>query len=308
MSGDQNFAGISCPLVLLCNMALVASGGDVIQFSLQNGINSNEKNIGVEVFHFYKSCRTFTRTTKKFLPLGLSGPETSEFEIVRVKSLLNSSTGMYQTCLLLRQGHMEHVSTETFHVLLLEDYNSLFLLGSFEIQASQTSDIEFHFIDGPGVCWTLQGSIFFAQYNSTLEKFTTDSITVDSSKNEQLGVEFNLLWCGLIKNQMVAMGSRSEMTGDASCITRWTCVNHHQNDVQEIPLVPNAYVPIATCCLVREPFELKSGFNSVFDGLLVYLATNRGQLLNFVNGSPRSCWQLPFSDPCKMFMLEVILN
>ena len=305
MSVNQNSAGISCPFVVLCNMALVACGGDVIQFSLQNGINSNEKNIGVEVFHFYKSCRTFTKTTKKFLPLGLSGPE---FEIVCVKSLLNSCTGMYQTCLLLRQGYMEHGSIEKFHVLLLEDYDSLCLLGSFEIQASQTSDIEFHFIDGPAVCWTLLGSVFFARYNSALEKFRTDSITVDNSMNEQLGVEFNLLWCGLIENQMVAMGSRSEMTGDASCIARWTCVNHHQNDVQEMPLVPNAYVPIATCCLVREPFELKSGFNSVFDGLDVYLATNRGQLLNFVNGSPRSCWQLPFSDPCKMFMLEVILN
>lgn len=298
----REFRGLQ---VLLCNMALVASGGDVIQFSLQNEINNNEKNIGVEVSHFSKSCRTFTRTKRKCLPLGLSGPE---FKIVCVKSLLNSSTGMYQTCLLLRKGYMEHVSIEKFHVLLLEDYDSLFLLGSFEIQASQTSDIEFHFIDGPGVCWTLQGSVFFVRYNSTLEKFTTDSITVDNSKNEQLGVEFNLLWCGLIKNQMVAMGSRSEMTCDASCITRWTCVNHHQNDVQEIPLVPNAYVPIATCCLVREPFELKSGFNSVFDGLNVYLATNRGQLLKFVNGSPRSCWQLPFSDPCKMIMLEVILN
>ena len=126
-------------------MALVASGGDVIQFSVQNAISSDEKNIGVDVFHFSKSCRTFTRTAKKLLPLGLTG---SEFEFVWVKSLLNLTTGIYQTCLSLRQGCMKHPSTEEFHVLLLEDYDSLFLLGSFEIEASQTSDIVFHFIDG----------------------------------------------------------------------------------------------------------------------------------------------------------------
>lgn len=287
-------------------MALVASGGDVIQFSVQNAINSGEKCLGVDVFHFSKSCRTFTRTAKKLLLLGLSG---SEFEFVCVKSLLNSTTGMYQTCCLLRQAQKKHSSTAEFHVLLLEDNDSVFLLGSFEIQASQTMDIEFHFIDGPAVCWSLQGSVYFARYDSTLEKFMTDSITVDNSMNEQPGVEFNLLWCGLVKNQMVAMGSRSEMTGGVSCIARWTCVNHHQNDVQEIPLVPNVYVPIATCCLVEEPLQLTSGcFNSTFDGLDVYLATNRGQLLNFVNGCLKSCWQLPFSDPCRIWMLEVISN
>ena len=278
----------------------------MIQFSVQNATNSDENTIGVDIFHFSKSCRAFKKTAKKLFPLGLTG---SQFEFVCVRSLLNSTTGIYQTCLLLRQGCMKHPSTEEFHVLLLEDYDSLFLLGSFEIEFSHTSDIEFHFIDGPAVCWNLQGSVFFARYNATLEKFTTDSVTVDNSMNEQLGVEFNLVWCGLIRNQMVAMGSRSEMTEDGSGKARWKCVNHHQNDIQEIPLVPDVYVPIATCCLIREPLQLKSElFNSIFDGLDVYLATNRGQLLNFVNGRLISCWQLPFSDPCRIWMLEVILN
>ena len=304
MSVDQNSAGNSCHLVVRSNMALVACGGDVIQFSMQNAINCDEKYIEIDVFHFSKSCTTFTRTMKNSLPLGLTG---SDFEFVCVKSLLNSTTGMYQTCLLLRQGYVKHASTEQFHVLLLEDYDSLFLHGSFEIEASQTSDIEFYFIDGPAVCWNLQGSVHFARHNSTLERFITDSITVDNSMNEQLGIEFNLLWCGLIKNQMIAMGSRSEMGGDASGKARWTCVNHHQNDVEEIPLVPDVYAPIASCCLVREPFQQTSGcFNSIFEGLDVYLATNRGQLLNFVNGHLKSCWQLPFSDPCRIWTLEVI--
>ena len=306
MSVDQNSAGISCHLVVRSNMALVACGGDVIQFSTQNTISSDEKYIEIDVFHFSKSCRTFKRTMKKSLPLGLMG---SEFEFVCVKSLLNSTTGMYQTCLLLRQGYVKHVCTEQFHVILLEDYDSLFLLGSFEIEASQTSDIEFYFIDGPAVCWNLQGSVHFARYNSTLEKFIIDSVTVDNSMNEQLGIEFNLLWCGLIKNQMIAMGSKSEMTDHGSGKARWTCVSHHQNDVEEIPLVPDVYVPIATCFLLREPLQLTSGcFNSIFDGLDVYLATNRGQLLNFVNGHLKSCWQLPFSDPCRIWTLEVIFK
>ena len=276
----------------------------MIQFSMKNTINRDEKYIEIDVFHFSKLCRTFTRTMKKSLPLGLKG---SEFEFVSVKYLLNSTTGMYQTCLLLRQRYVKHASTEEFHVLLLEDYDSLFLLGSFETEASQTSNIEFYIIDGPAVCWNLQGSVYFARYDSAVERFITDSITVDNLMNEQLGIEFNLLWCGLIKNQIIAMGSRSEMTDDASSKARWTCVNHHQNDVQEIPLVPDVYVPITTCFLVRESFQLASAcFNSIFDGLDVYLATNRGQLLNFVNGHLKSCWQLPFSDPCRIWTLEVI--
>ena len=287
-------------------MALVACAGNVIQFSMQNTINSDEKYIEIDVFHFSKSCRTFTRTMKKSLPLGLTG---TEFEFVCVKSFLNSTTGMYQIGLLLRQCHIKHASTEQFHVLLLEDYDSLFLLGSFETEASQTSDIEFYFIDGPAVCWNLQGAVYFARYNSTLERFIIDSVAVDNSMNEQLGIEFNLLWCGLIKNQMITMGSRSEMGGDASPKARWTCVNHHQNDVQEIQLVPDVYVPIATCCLVRESIRLTSAcFNSIFDGLDVYVATNRGQLLNFANGHLKSCWQLPFNDPCRIWTLEVIFK
>ncbi|KAL9973139.1 hypothetical protein ACROYT_G019556 [Oculina patagonica] len=288
-------------------MAFLASRGDVIHFSMQNGANNGEKQIGIDVFHFSKSCRSFRRTAKKSLPLGITG---SKLEFVSVKCLVNSNTGMYQMCLLLRQPQRKPSSTEEFHVLLLEDYDSVFVLGSFEIQASKTSSIEFHFIDGPSICWSLQGLLYFARYNSALEKFTTDSITVDNSMNKQPGVDFNLLWCGLLKNQMVAMGSKSEMTDSASCLTRWTCVNHHQNDVQEIPLVPNVYVPITTCCFVREPFQaVKSGrINSSFDGLDVYIATNRGQLLNFVNGCHKYCWQLPFSDPCRIWMLELAPN
>ena len=282
-------------------MAFLASGGDVIHVSMQNG----EKHIGIDVFHFSKSCRSFRRTVKKLLPLGITG---SELAFVSVRCLLNSSTGMYQVCLLLRQAQMKQSNTEEFHVLLLEDYDSVLLLGSFEIRASKISDIEFHFVDGPAVCWSLQGTLYFSRYNFAAEQFTTDSIIVDNSMKEQPGVDFNLLWCALIKNQMVAMGSKSEMTDDTGCVTRWTCVNHHQNDVQEIPLIPNVYVPIVTCCLVREPFEaVASGhFNSPYDGLDVYFTTNRGQLLNFVNGCLKNCWQLPFSDPCRMWMLEVI--
>ena len=286
-------------------MAALAFRGDILHFSLQNAAEHGSNHIDLDVFHYSKSCKSFSRTEKKPLPLGISG---SELRIVSAKCLLNSSTGMYQVCLLVRQAKIKQSNTETFHVLLLEDYDSLLLLGSFEIHGSKTSDIELHFIDGPGVCWSLQGSVYFARYNSALDKFTTDSISADTSMDEQRGVNFKLLWCGLIKNQLVAMGSKSEMTDNAMHLVRWTCANHNQDDIQEIPLVPNVYVPIATCCLVREPFQVTTSgrFNSPFDGLDVYLATNRGQLLNFINGCLQNCWPLPFSDPCRIWIMEVI--
>ena len=288
-------------------MAFLAFRGDLTHFSLQNTGNSRENHVEIQVFRFSKSCKCLKSTAKKLLPLGISGPE---LEFITVKCLLNSTTGIYQPFFLLRQAQMKHSSAQELHVLLLEDNDSLIWLGSFEIgHVSKTSDIEFYFCDGPTVCWVFECAVFVARYNSALEKFTTDSITVDNSMGEQSNVEFNLLWCGLIKNPIVAMGSKSEMTDDASYVTRWTCVNHTQKDVQEIPFVPNVYVPITTCCLVREPLRVVSAFgcNSAFDCVDVYLATNRGQLLNFVSGSLKNCWQLPFKDTCRMWMLEVII-
>ena len=110
----------------------------------------------------------------------------------------------------------------------------------------------------------------------------------------------------IIKGQVVSMGVKSEMTDDTSTLKRWTCVNHTHKDVQEVSLVPNLYVPIATCCHVREPLNVgEFGGNSAYDNVNVYLATNRGQLLSFVNGRLKTYWQLPFKDPCRMWILEV---
>ena len=138
------------------------------------------------------------------------------------------------------------------------------------------------------------------------EKFTIDSVTVDNSMNERSSEEFTVFWCGLLRGQVVSMGVKSEMTDDTSTLKRWTCVNHTHKDVQEVSLVPNPYVPIATCCHVREPLNVgEFGGNSAYDNVNVYLATNRGQLLSFVNGRLKTFWQLPFKDPCKMWILEV---
>ena len=87
------------------------------------------------------------------------------------------------------------------------------------------------------------------------------------------------------------------MTDDTSTLKRWTCVNHTHKDVQEVSLVPNLYVPIATCCHVREPLNVgEFGGNSAYDNVNVYLATNRGQLLSFVNGRLRTYWQRPLQN------------
>ena len=129
------------------------------------------------------------------------------------------------------------------------------------------------------------------------EKFTTDSVTVDNSMNERSSVEFTVSWCGLLRGQVVSMGVKSEMTDDTSTLKRWTCVNHTHKDVQEVSLVPNLYVPIATCCHVREPLNVgEFGGNSAYDNVNVYLATNRGQLLSFVNGRLRTYWQRPLQN------------
>ena len=220
---------------------------------------------------------------------------------------MNLTTGMYQPFILLRQIGMKHSSTQELHVLLLEDYDSVILRGSFEIShVSPTQNIEFYFCDGPTVCWNFEGVMYFACYNTVLEKFTTDSVTVDNSMYERSSVEFTVSWCGLLRGQVVSMGVKSEMTDDTSTLKRWTCVNHTHKDVQEVSLVPNLYVPIATCCHVREPLNVgEFGGNSAYDNVNVYLATNRGQLLSFVNGRLKTYWQLPFKDPCRMWILEV---
>ena len=278
--------------------------GDVLFFSLLNTGSNDENCIEVQIFGFSKSSRSFTRTAKKLLPLGILG---CKLELVSASCLMNSTTGMYQPFILLRQIRMKHSSTQKLHVLLLEDYDSVILQGSCEIShVSPIQNIEFYFCDGPTVCWNFEGVMYFACYDAVLEKFTTDSVTVDNSMDERSGVEFNIFWCGLLRGQVVSMGVKSEMTDDASTLERWTCVNHTHKDVQEVSLVPNLYVPIATCCHVREPLNVgEFGGNSAYDHVNVYLATNRGQLLSFVNGRLKTYWQLPFKDPCKMWILEV---
>ena len=65
--------------------------------------------------------------------------------------------------ILLRQIRMKHSSTQELHVLLLEDYDSVILRGSFEIShVSPTQNIEFYFCDGPTVCCVM----YFACYDA----------------------------------------------------------------------------------------------------------------------------------------------
>ena len=67
--------------------------GDVIFFSLLNMGSNDENCIEVQIFGFSKSSRSFTRTAKQLLPLGILG---HELELVSAKCLMNSTTGMYQ--------------------------------------------------------------------------------------------------------------------------------------------------------------------------------------------------------------------
>lgn len=285
----------------------IAFKGDVLRLSVGNTGTKGEQYIALQVHNFSKSSRSFQRSTDKVLSLDSSSSPGLEF--MSVKCLLSTTSGLYQPCLLLRQVPKSRARREEFNVFVLEDYDSVSLLGSFEVNHSETSHVEFHLCDGPSVCWTLEGSVYWARYDASLDKFTVNSLAVDDSMNEQPGVEFNLLWCGLICGEMVAMGAKLELSGDdAPLLTRWTCVSHSRSDIQEIPLVPNVYVAIATCCFVRETFQEVGlgGSDSVYDGLEIFLTTNRGQLLEFVSGRLKNCWQLPFNDPYRIWILEVM--
>ena len=290
--------------------AFIAFKGDVMRFTIGNESRNDDSNIALQVYHFSKSSKSFRRVVDKVLPHGIS--TSSELEFLSAKCLLNTTSGLYQPCLLLRQAPIKRDIGEELHVLLLECYDSVSLLGSFEFNHTETSHIEFHLIDGPAVCWTLEGVVYFARFDSTIEKFTVDSLSFDNSMNEQASNAFHLLWCGILHSEMVAMGAKSEMTDDDPTLlqTRWTCVNHSHSDIEEIPLVPDLYVTIAACCFVRETSEeLRFGrSDSVYDGLGVFLATNRGQLLEFVNGRLNNCCQLPFNDPCRIWILEVLFS
>ena len=262
-------------------------------FSLLNTGNNDENCIEVQIFGFSKSSRSFTRTAKQLLPLGILG---HELKLIYAKCLMNSTTGMYQPFILLRQIRMKHSSTQELHVLLLEDYDSVILRGSFEISHVSLRILNFIFVMASQFVGILKG-LCTLHAMMPFEKFTTDSVTVDNSMNERSSVEFTVSWCGLLRGQVVSMGVKSEMTDDTSTLKRWTCVNHTHKDVQEVSLVPNLYVPIATCCHVREPLNVgEFGGNSAYDNVNVYLATNRGQLLSFVNGRLRTYWQRPLQN------------
>ena len=279
-----------------------AFNGDVIGFATENATRKMDRHIALQVHHFSKSSRSFEKTLDKVLSLNIS--TFSELQVWRVKCSFDTRFGIYRPCILLRQTSSKHDNIEKYHVFLLESYDSLIMIGSFEVNRTRKSQIEFHLIDGPAVCWAVEDCVIFARYDPTLEKMTVETISVIDSINKPPVEEFSIFWCGLLRDETVAMGTKRHVTSDGeNILTRWTCVSHTQKHIQEIPLVPNVYIPVVTFILIRDVSFGQS--ETMYDGLEVFLTTDRGQLLTFMDGHLKNCWSLPFNDACRIWILEV---
>ena len=291
------------------NMAtFLAFKGAVLKFSIGNTDQNDEKCISTEVFKFCKSSKCFKRSAEKVLRLTVRNLPGHKCELDSAKCLLNTMSGVCQPSLLLCHLPRKHTGRVELSVFVMEDYDSLSLLGRFSVDQTQISRLDFHFIDGPSVCWTSEGAVYQAKYDSQLEKFTLTSIALGSSMKEQPRADFTLHWCGVLRGETVAMGATFDSAQQPS---RWMCINLSRRDIHEISLVPSVYVPIATCLSVRETFpQLASDFTSIssYHELEIYLATKHGQLLKFVSRRLQNCWQLPFSNPSCIFLLEVYIN
>ena len=289
---------------ILCSKMAVyeAFNGDVISFATENATRNMDRHIALQVHHFSKSSGSFEKTLDKVLSLNIS--TFCELQVWRVKCSLDTRFGIYRPCILLRQASSKNDNVEKYHVFLLESYDSLIMIGSFEVNRTGKSQIEFHLIDGPAVCWAVEGCVVFARYDPKLEKMTVETINVIDSLNKPPVEEFNLFWCGLLRDETVAMGTKLHVTTDGeNVLTRWTCISHPQNHIQEIPLIPNVYIPIVTFILIRDVSFGRS--ETMYDGLEVFLTTNHGQLLKFMDGHLKNCWPLPFNDACRIWILEV---
>ena len=88
-----NFASFSRLKNMAVSKVFTTFRGDVMFFSLLNTGSNDENCIEVQIFGFSKSSRSFTRTAKQLLPLGILG---HELELVSAKCLMNSTTRMYQ--------------------------------------------------------------------------------------------------------------------------------------------------------------------------------------------------------------------
>ncbi|XP_068701530.1 Fanconi anemia group B protein-like [Montipora foliosa] len=290
----------------------LAFKGDVLRFSMVNQGENGEKYISLRVFNFSRSIKCFKKSLNKVFPFNSPISSAHECHLESAKCLVNSTSGICQPCLILRQVPRNANDREELSVVLVEEDNSLSLLGGFSVDQAQTSHHDFHFFDGPSVCWCSETTVFYAQYDNKLEKFTLDSISLDNSMNEQ-GIDFILHWCGPIGGEMVAMGAKFESTFDeAPSLSRWTCINLSRSEIRDISLVPSVYLSIATCYFVRASLKDLQSFDfstiASYDGLEIFIATNRGQLLKFVCGRLLDCWQLPFSDPTRIWILELELD
>lgn len=280
----------------------------VLKISIANTCQNDEKCISTQVFNFCKSSKCFKRSAEKVLLLSVPNLPDHCCELDSAKCLLNTISGVCQPSLLLCHFPIKHTGIVELSIFVVEDYDSLSLLGSFNVDQTQISRLGFHLIDGPSVCWTSEGVVYLAKYDCQLDKFTVDSITLGNSVKKLPRADFTLHWCGVLRGETVAMGATFD--GEEK-LSRWTCVNLSRRQIHEISLVPSVYVPIATCLFVREPLpQLAFDFNSIssYHGLEIYLATKHGQLLKFVSRHLQNCWQLPFSDPSCISLLEVFIH
>ncbi|XP_067040518.1 uncharacterized protein [Acropora muricata] len=222
----------------------LAFKGAVLKFSIGSTDQNDEKCISTEVFKFCKSSKCFKRSAEKVLRLTVRNLPGHKCELDSAKCLLNTMSGVCQPSLLLCHLPRKHTGRVELSVFVMEDYDSLSLLGRFSVDQTQISRLDFHFIDGPSVCWTSEGAVYQAKYDSQLKKFTLDSIALGSSMKEQPRADFTLHWCGVLRDETIAMGATVDSAQQPS---RWKCINLSRRDIHEISLVPSVYVPIATC-------------------------------------------------------------
>ncbi|XP_030642445.1 Fanconi anemia group B protein [Chanos chanos] len=268
--------------------------GEVLLFRCKHARQKDrDSRLGSEItcwrMFFDKETVCFSMRDDRIFPMFNSAREV---DIVCCASALDVRRGQKVPCVLLRLCK-KRVSAFTYMLYSLVTPAKAELHVEFVLPYEMRDNVTI--LQGPTLVWSNEDTVF---YTSPL-----------SGGVNEIPIHMNVHFIGELptpKRKIIALGSRTFPEEDVK--SQSNAMNVNKNLIYFIEdgnasdgtfMVPDAYSCVIQCVCVVEAKRRNGTLSSV-----VVAATNRKQLVCFVNGLPRDVCQLPYNEPQTIQMVD----